>query len=62
MTEDQSHPIITAIKKKLKEIYPWEVLYINGKYRPEYQHFTFPIIIKTQMMKLLISCHYLLHR
>lgn len=47
MTEDQSHPIITAIKKKLKEIYPWEVLYINGKYRPEYQHFTFPIIIKS---------------
>lgn len=46
MTEDQNHPIITTVKKQLREIYPWEVLYINGKYRPEYQRFTFPITIK----------------
>lgn len=46
LIENKNHPIIIAIRKLLKEIYPWEVLYINGKYRPEYPYFTFPVTIK----------------
>lgn len=43
--EDENHPIIIAIKELLKKIYPWEVLYINDKYRPAITRFTFPIKI-----------------
>lgn len=29
---DQQHPVIKAFKAVMKDIYPWEVLYLNGKY------------------------------
>lgn len=41
--EDAGHPLIKAFKETLKSIYPWEVLYINGKYTVEYPYFVMPI-------------------
>lgn len=32
ITNDQQHPAIKAFKAAMKDIYPWEVLYVNGKY------------------------------
>ena len=41
--EDGNHPLAIAFKETLKSIYPWEVLFINGKYTIEYTDFTMPI-------------------
>lgn len=36
---DQRHPVIKAFKATMKDIYPWEVLYLNGKYTLEYNNY-----------------------
>lgn len=41
--EDGNHPLVEAFKETLKSIYPWEMLYINGKFTMEYAHFVMPI-------------------
>ena len=41
--EDRNHPLALAFKETLKSIYPWEVLFINGKYTMEYRSFTIPL-------------------
>lgn len=41
--EDGNHPLALAFKETLKSIYPWEVLFINGKYTMEYRSFTMPL-------------------
>lgn len=41
--EDGNHPLALALKETLKSIYPWEVLFINGKYTMEYRSFTMPL-------------------
>ena len=41
--KDGNHPLAIAFKETLKSIYPWEILFINGKYTCEYRHFTMPI-------------------
>ena len=41
--EDRNHPLALAFKETLKSIYPWEVLFINGKYTMEYRSFTMPL-------------------
>lgn len=46
MIEDGNHPLALALKKTLKSIYPWEVFFVNGKYRSEYQDFTMTLMIK----------------
>lgn len=38
--EDDNHPLAIAFKEVLKSIYPWEVLFINGKYTMEYTNYT----------------------
>lgn len=40
MINDGNHPLALALKETLKSIYPWEVLFINGKYTGEYRNFT----------------------
>lgn len=30
--EDPNHPIIVALKETMRKMYPWEVLYLHGKY------------------------------
>lgn len=39
--DDENHLVIKEFKKVLKSIYPWEFMYINGKYVMEYD----PIVI-----------------
>lgn len=39
LVKDQQHPAIKAFKAAMKDIYPWEVLYINGKYGMEFRSF-----------------------
>ena len=34
--DDKNHPLAKAFKEVLKSIYPWEVLFINGKYTIEF--------------------------
>lgn len=41
--EDGNHPLAIAFKETLKAIYPWEILFINGKYTTEYTNFTIGI-------------------
>ena len=41
--EDRNHPLALAFKETLKSIYPWEELFINGKYTMEYRSFTMPL-------------------
>ena len=41
--EDRNHPLALTFKETLKSIYPWEVLFINGKYTMEYRSFTIPL-------------------
>lgn len=41
--EEAGHPLIKAFKETLKSIYPWEVLYINGKYTVEHPYFMMAI-------------------
>lgn len=43
MINDGNHPLALAFKETLKSIYPWEVLFINGKYTGEYRNFTMPL-------------------
>ena len=43
MINDGNHPLALALKETLKSIYPWEVLFINGKYTMEYRSFTIPL-------------------
>ena len=40
MINDGNHPLALALKETLKSIYPWEVLFINGKYTSEYRNLT----------------------
>lgn len=42
-TKDQNHPIIKALKETMRAIYPWEVLYIHGKYTLESRMFMLAI-------------------
>lgn len=37
--EDENHPLAKALKEVLKSIYPWEVLFINGKWTTEFSRF-----------------------
>ena len=41
--EDGNHPLAIAFKETLKSIYPWEVLFINGKYTIEHVNLTIPL-------------------
>lgn len=41
--EDGNHPLAKAFKEVLKSIYPWEVLFINGKYTIAFKHFVLSI-------------------
>lgn len=41
--EDRNHPLVKAFKETLKSIYPWEVLFINGKYTAEYERYVMQI-------------------
>ncbi|WP_235300416.1 carboxypeptidase-like regulatory domain-containing protein, partial [Phocaeicola barnesiae] len=41
--DGKNHPLALAFKETLKSIYPWEVLFINGKYTMEYRSFTMPL-------------------
>lgn len=41
--ETADHPLIKALREVMKSIYPWEILYINGKYRAEFMGFMMPI-------------------
>jgi len=43
MINDGNHPLALALKETLKSIYPWEVLFINGKYTMEYRNFIMPL-------------------
>lgn len=43
MINDGNHPLALAFKETLKSIYPWEVLFINGKYTMEYRNFVMPL-------------------
>lgn len=45
--KDANHPLAIALKKTLKSIYPWEVLFINGKYTSEYRNLAMPLKEKT---------------
>lgn len=47
---DNNHPLVKALKETLKSIYPWEVLFVNGKYRMEYSNYTMPIRDKSAGM------------
>lgn len=40
MINGGNHSLALALKETLKSIYPWEVLFINGKYTGEYRNFT----------------------
>lgn len=42
-TDDGTHPLALALKETLRSIYPWEVLFINGKHTIEFQYFTMPL-------------------
>ncbi len=42
--DDENHPVILEFKKVLRSIYPWEVMYINGKYVMEYNFIVIPLI------------------
>lgn len=48
MINDGNHPLALALKETLKSIYPWEVLFINGKYTSEYRNFTMTLQEKTR--------------
>lgn len=37
------HPLIKAFKESMKSMYPWEILYINGKRRMEFDQFVIAI-------------------
>lgn len=41
--EDGNHPLAKAFEEVLKSIYPWEVLFINGKYTIEFKDFVLSI-------------------
>lgn len=41
--EDGNHPLAIALKETLKSIYPWEVLFINGKHTIEHTNLTMPL-------------------
>ena len=43
MINDGNHPLALSLKETLKSIYPWEVLFINGKYTMEYRNFIMPL-------------------
>ena len=47
MINDGNHLLARAFKEMLKSIYPWEVLFINGKYMSEYRNFTMSLQEKT---------------
>ncbi|WP_297901460.1 WG repeat-containing protein [uncultured Parabacteroides sp.] len=44
--KDGNHPLAVAFKETLKSIYPWETLFINGRYTVEYPRFVMPIYEK----------------
>lgn len=46
--DGKNHPLALAFKETLKSIYPWEVLFINGKYTGEYQNFVMSLLEKTR--------------
>lgn len=41
--EDSNHPLVKAFKEALESMYPWEVLFINGKYTVEYESYLMQI-------------------
>jgi len=41
--DDKDHPLAKAFKEVLMSIYPWEVLFINGKYTIEFKDFVLTI-------------------
>ena len=46
--DGKNHPLALAFKETLKSIYPWEVLFINGKYTGEYRNFVMSLQEKTR--------------
>lgn len=50
--EDPNHPIIVALKETMRKMYPWEVIYLHGKYTissPDPTRvFTLPLVNRQQ--------------
>ena len=50
--EDPNHPIIVALKETMRKMYPWEVIYLHGKYTissPDpTRGFTLPLVNRQQ--------------
>lgn len=52
--EDPNHPIIVALKETMRKMFPWEVLYLHGKYTicsptgGNWNQFTLPLVNRKQ--------------
>ena len=52
--EDPNHPIIVALKETMRKMFPWEVLYLHGKYticsptEGNWNQFTLPLVNRQQ--------------
>ena len=52
--EDPNHPIIVALKETMRKMYPWEVIYLHGKYticsptEGNGNRFTLPLVNRQQ--------------
>ena len=50
--EDPNHPIIVALKETMRKMYPWEVIYLHGKYTISSPNpgsgFTLPLVNRQQ--------------
>lgn len=44
--KDDNHPLIIALKETLKDIYPWEIMFINGQYTIGYTSLSISILEK----------------
>ena len=52
LIEDPNHPIIVALKETMRKMYPWEVIYLHGKYTISSPNpgsgFTLPLVNRQQ--------------
>ena len=51
--DDPNHPIVVALKETMRKMYPWEVIYLHGKYticspNPARGGFTLPLVNRQQ--------------